>query len=145
MPAGARSVLVANLDDDQGSRDLAVACEASDSIVVLRHLSGLDYATLGPDDVLPVNDRPRMVRAADFDGDGDIDLVAACTANPDGSMDYIENAGDGTFHPARSIRLGVSADSLVVRDFNRDGMPDAAVCLFGEDTIEVLLNAICGR
>jgi hypothetical protein len=70
------------------------------------------------------------VEAADFDGDGDIDLVAA--SNTDG-IDWYENDACGTWteHPigAQYVR---DADSLAVADVDGDGDPDLVTALYND-------------
>jgi len=59
--------------------------------------------------------------AADFIGDGALDLVVA----GGGHVSLLLNVGNGTFQPA--IDLGVTASSVVSADFNGDGKADLAI------------------
>src|SRR5262249_35057268 len=60
----------------------------------------------------------------DFDGDGDVDLVAADYGN--GLLRIWLNRGDGSFEPGTDIHLGKTADSVHVGDFNGDHVLDLA-------------------
>lgn len=58
---------------------------------------------------------------ADFNGDGNLDLVTT-------GMNVLLGNGDGTFQPPTSIDFGYSSvGSVAVGDFNADGKPDLAV------------------
>jgi hypothetical protein len=62
--------------------------------------------------------------AADFDDDGDLDLVTANAYPMDLSL--LLNNGDGTFADALSIPLGAQLRSVRVADLDLDGRPDIA-------------------
>lgn len=61
-----------------------------------------------------------ILAAADFNGDGKLDLVTS------GGSLFLGN-GDGTFQDAQD--LGASGSSIAVADFNRDGIPDLALVI----------------
>jgi hypothetical protein len=79
---------------------------------------------------------------ADFNGDGILDLAAS---NYDGEIDksavlIFLGGGDGTFREvAAYAENGLNFQSMVVRDFNGDGVPDIAVAGFW-DKVNVLLG-----
>ncbi|MBI2950898.1 VCBS repeat-containing protein [bacterium] len=76
--------------------------------------------------------------AADFDGDGDVDLV---TANgSENTISVFLNGGRGTFFPAREQALRVGPRSIALADFNRDGRPDLAVADPAGDAVSILIN-----
>lgn len=60
--------------------------------------------------------------AADFDGDGNIDL-AANTSAKDG-VSILAGRGDGTFAPAVSYRSGAGPEAVAVADVDNDGSPE---------------------
>src|SRR5438309_105904 len=63
----------------------------------------------------------------DFDGDGIPDLVASSTGYGDNTVSVRLGKGDGTFQAPRFFDVGDSPGSVVVGDFNRDGVEDLAV------------------
>ena len=86
-----------------------------------------DYAA-GSDGFGPVS-----IAAADLDGDGSADLVAA---NGDPSISVFHNTGAGTFAAQRDSRLtGGDAVSLAAGDLNGDARPDVVT-----GGVAVLLN-----
>jgi hypothetical protein len=67
---------------------------------------------------------PRAVTAADFDGDGKVDLA---TANIDAdSISVLAGNGDGTFRAATDYAVGSRPHAIVSGDFNGDGRIDLA-------------------
>ncbi len=48
--------------------------------------------------------------------------------------------GDGSFQVPRTFAVGVSPRSVVVGDFNGDGLPDLAVANSGSDNVSLLLG-----
>lgn len=80
------------------------------------------------------------VKAADFNKDGKLDLVAA---------DYSDNAasvllgnGDGTFQTATKYSSDSESlpQTIAVADFNADGNSDFAVAYVGTNTVEIFLG-----
>jgi hypothetical protein len=72
-----------------------------------------------------VKNNPTAVVAADFNGDGAIDLVAS--VNDSGTLAVFLNNGDGTFQAPVSYGSLSGPYSVVVGDFNGDGHQDLAV------------------
>jgi hypothetical protein len=68
--------------------------------------------------------------AADFNGDGKLDLATAAQAGPSqkgGQISVFLGNGDGTLQPPRNLSTLVDPGPLAVGDFNRDGVPDLAL------------------
>jgi hypothetical protein len=94
---------------------------------------------------------PVYVTSADLDVDGILDLAvadsgAATTANSVGnSVSVFLGNGDGTFIKPGSSRLdfpaGSNPTSIVVADFNDDGLPDLVVTASGDDAFGLLLGS----
>ena len=72
-----------------------------------------------------VKNHPTAVLAADFNGDGAIDL--AVPVNDLGTVAIFLNNKDGTFQPPISYGSSNGPYSIVAGDFNKDGHPDLAV------------------
>ena len=79
---------------------------------------------------------PVGLAAADFDGDGKVDVAVASYAN---SLDLtiLTNNGSNAFTP-HTLTVGSSLSSIVARDLNADNKPDLAMS--GADGIYVLIN-----
>ncbi len=78
------------------------------------------------------------VTAADFNGDGHLDL--AVTNIHQSSLTVLLGNGDGTFKTAPSASSGAFPTFLTTGDFNGDGKPDLAVVSVNENTVTVLLG-----
>jgi uncharacterized protein (TIGR03437 family) len=92
---------------------------------------------------------PVSISAADFNGDGKVDL--AVTNVDQNNVTVVLGKGDGTFQPPSTIPVpppaicpeglqGCLASSLVTGDFNGDGRMDIAVGLHGGGTVSILLG-----
>jgi hypothetical protein len=138
---GIRDILVANLgvfwnvDTDQGS------------VVLLRGLGGGRFETIVLFDSLSrVND----MQPADFDGDGDLDLVVAVFGNfTTGMILYLENWTEDYAQPdfeAISLDGHTGTSDVPGVDLNADGRPDFVALQAQEhEQIVAFLNARRGR
>src|SRR5438034_1418988 len=81
---------------------------------------------------------PVSIVAADFNGDGKMDLATANSAGS--SVSILFGNGDGSFSPAVDYRSGRNPSSLAVADFNGDGEPDLVVANAGDSTVSFLIN-----
>ena len=116
-----------------GNLDLAIAASGYDQdgagvIVMLGNGDGTFQPTLR----LAAGDSPAYLVAADFNGDGRLDLAVSDTESPargvTGVVLLFLGNGDGTFQPPDSLYVpGSSASYMAAADFNNDGNLDLAV------------------
>lgn len=136
-PAG---VAISDLNGD-GRADVATAISddvAPNAAAVFFNSGGgvlafaANYATGGLN--------PGMILAADFDGDGDADLVAA---NEDGgSVGVLDNNGAGEFAAPLVLTAGAHPGSMAVGDVSGDGLPELAVTNRDSNTTMVFGNEV---
>ncbi len=79
---------------------------------------------------------PTSLIAADFNGDGKLDFVAASTK----SVTLGLGAGAGQFQPARVISLGDTPKALVSGDFNGDSKIDIAIANDLSNSVSILFG-----
>jgi hypothetical protein len=70
------------------------------------------------------NDGPSELAAADFDNDGNRDLVASSFVDERASVLF--GRGDGTFTKAKQVNLGAETENVAAGDINGDGRADFA-------------------
>jgi hypothetical protein len=129
---GPASIAVADFNND-GKLDLAVANSFDNlgnaSVTILQGNGDGTFVVKGP---FAVGTYPQALIAADFDGDGKMDLAVAIapltlpvTTN---NVIVLRGNGNGTFTllPPLSTNA-LTPDSLAAFDFNKDGKPDLAV------------------
>jgi hypothetical protein len=85
------------------------------------------------------------IAAADFNGDGNLDLVETCSGDEapcNNLLLVLSGNGDGTFTQFCETPLPFAgSQSIAVGDFNGDGQPDVAVTNSGANGVNVFLNA----
>lgn len=89
--------------------------------------------------VVPFDNKPYDIVAADLDGDGDIDLAA--TAHSGNVVGVFLSNGDGTF-TATNYTVGDSPWGIVAADLDGDGKLDLAVANSGggSNSVSIMLN-----
>ncbi len=122
--------------------DLAIANGGDSTITILLNNGSGSFVpasgspiTFGKGEQSPVG-----IAAADFNGDGHLDLAAVNSATND--VTILLGNGDGTFTEAASspIGVGTSPSGIVTGDFNGDGRADFAVTNFADNTVSVFLG-----
>ena len=118
------SLMSADLSGD-GVADVAVVDSSSDRVHVLIS-DGTGGFSANSFPAGPVRRAVGLwqVASADFDGDGDVDLVIANQAT---SFSYLENLGGGIFAAPVSHEAGSEGHSVEVTDVNGDGNPDVVL------------------
>ena len=95
-------------------------------------------ATFETHSIYTAGDSPWSICAADFDGDGDIDISTANTYSNDVSV--LLNNGDGTFAPHSVYPVGEEPWSVFAADLDSDGDIDLATSNHGSDDVSILEN-----
>ena len=81
--------------------------------------------------------------AADFNGDGILDLASSVGVNQGGLLVIELGNGDGTFQSSFQYPVGINPQQLIAADFNGDGKLDLAVVANGGydlNTVYILLG-----
>ncbi len=79
---------------------------------------------------------PKELKAADVDGDGDLDLVVPTSLD----VMILRNSGGGTFSAPVAQGQLIGANSVACADLDGDGDLDLVVALGGGSAVDVLLN-----
>jgi hypothetical protein len=85
-----------------------------------------------------VGDHPVQVLAADYDGDGQIDLISIDENS--NSISLLKGFGDGTFRVVGNVVAGTKPKGAVFVDVNHDGKPDLVTANFLTQDVTVNLG-----
>ncbi len=127
-------LVAADLNHD-GKLDLAVAVNRSPARNALAVLLGNGDGTFQPV-VTSVAGSSHDIAAADFNGDGNVDLALVAYLTYD--IRVALGNGDGTFQPATTYPSGGVEFTVATADLSRDGVPDLVVG--GGDHVSILLG-----
>jgi len=146
-PVSPNAVAVGDLNSD-GKLDLAYTSYDGDTHVSILLGNADGTFSQAPGSPITVKQNiPASIVAADFNGDGKVDL--AITTAPSlngnslpGSVYIFLGNGDGSFTPALgSISVGIDPTSIAVGDFNGDGKLDLIMANFLSDSVTLLLGS----
>lgn len=123
---GPRSITFADISKD-GRLDMLVTQGRIPGTGDLAVLLGTGPGTFGPPTLSGTGPAPTASAAADFNRDGNVDVVVMSSTGS--TLSVLQNLGQGSFLLAGRITLpsGSFPHGIVVDDFNRDGRRDLAV------------------
>ena len=137
LPSGMNvGMLLAKDFDEDGKLDLMVVVSGHQVFFY----KGLGDGTFADPVAVSIAGAAISIQAADLNGDGHLDLVAA--NNPDGTVTVLLGNGDGTFRtPAvYAITGSNNPNDLAIGDIDGVNGPDIVVGVYNSHSIEVLLN-----
>jgi Ca2+-binding RTX toxin-like protein len=132
VPADTRSITYQMIFTRQQGSDLDSYID--DNSLTLTNEPGLSFT---PQSTQAVGNDPSSIASADFNGDGNADLVVA--NNADGTISVLFGNGDGTFQTAATYGGFNYPNCVVAADVNGDGKPDILVT-DGDAYVSVLIN-----
>jgi hypothetical protein len=119
------STLIVGDFNGDGNPDIATFEENEDSSGTISILLGNGDGTFQAASTLATGTTIHLLAAADFNGDGKLDL-AACNQIPS-TISILLGNGNGTFRPSIDTAIGGYCGNLAVADLNGDGKPDLIV------------------
>lgn len=127
VQAGPRKVVLGDFNGD-GKVDMAVAGAANqDAAGGVSILLGNEDGTFQPAVTYSSGEGTHDIAVGDFNGDGKADLVVAVEGVGINSVNVLLGNGDGTFQSPVAYPAGTGPSSVMVADFNRDGIADIAI------------------
>ena len=118
--------------------DLATTGGIVDRVVTFQN-GGDGTFPVSMDWLLPISSSPQDVIAGDFDGDMDLDLAVALR-DPAGSIQILNNDGNGLFVLGGSTAVGSRPRGLSMADYDGDMDLDLAVTNRDSNTMSILTN-----
>ena len=121
LPAASSAMVAGDFNGD-GIPDLAIIGQQNTVTVLLGTGNGSFTAGSNPPTTASNDSAPALIVAADFNGDGKLDLATADSSN---TLTFLQGNGDGTFSQTGTMSLpGNAFTYMLVGDFNGDGKPD---------------------
>lgn len=120
----AASLIAADFNED-GIPDIAISEQGGLHVLLGKGDGTLQTPTTYE---LPVAGFYGVMTAADFKGDGHVDLFVTGESTPPSPSQLYLGVGDGTFRPPLAVTTGVQfTGAITAADFNGDGNPDVAL------------------
>ena len=139
LPVGSLSFLA--VGDFNGDTKLDVAISTPSAQVGQYNatvLLGNGDGTFQSPVTYPLPAQPISLAAADFNGDGKLDLVTAgVSSNGTAPISVLLGKGDGTFKAALGTKVNQVTAGLVLADFNQDGKLDIATATASANTSDL--------
>ena len=132
------NISIADLNND-GIADIAVASRQGQSTGI-GILLGVGDGTFKPVVTYLTGQRERGLAIADFNGDGNADIVAISSDDIIHPVTILLGNGDGTFQATGTNYPAAFPEAVAVGDFNKDGKPDFVVVNFGVYYLSVFLG-----
>jgi len=136
-----RAVAIGDFNGD-GQPDMAVADYADhyaaggNAVTILLNTGTGGFVRFAD---LPVTSNPNAIQTGDLNGDGHLDLVLTCQADP--LLVALFGHGDGTFG-VPSFGVGASPTALAAGDFNGDSRPDVVTVNEYDATLSLRLGLV---
>jgi large repetitive protein len=124
--------------NNDGKPDIATSDSSSNGISILLNESAPSVALFSTATFIPVGNNPGAIASADFNHDGDQDLVVADYGSQ--NVDVLMGNGDGTFHAPQPYSLGFNPTAVITTDINGDGIPDIVAAGYNVHEIAVMLG-----
>lgn len=137
---GAYSVIAADVNGD-GAIDAVSTSEFDDKLTFWANTNGDGLTWTGTN--LSFLNQPQFAEVADFDGDGDLDILGAAYKPTQSEISFFRNNNGLGTSWTENVVVGATFDrasGLAVADFNRDGLPDFAATAEASDKVAVSLN-----
>jgi len=129
-------VVVGDFNED-GIPDIAVLSATANTLTILL---GIGNGALQPGTSMPISNSPRSMAAADFTGDGHLDLIIATNPPSGPNVIWLTGNGKGMFTQQSTYSAGQIPSFVLAADFNNDGFPDFAVSDQVGNAVYVFLN-----
>jgi len=135
------AVIVAADFNGDGAMDAAVANNGSSTVTVLLNSLSSPGTFSSSTTTVGSGANIQYLVAGDFNQDGKVDLAVADSGSSPGKVRILLGNGDGTFGASSSVIVGNGPKSIVLGDFNADGLADLAVVNSTDGTVSILLGA----
>ncbi len=132
-------IAVGDFDGD-GIDDLATANYTASEVQVLLGAGDGTFDPGPPESprAFPTGLNPFGLAAADFDGDGNLDVVTADFGSSEISL--LQGSGDGVLAESVPLPTDAGPESVAAGDLDRDGIPDTVVANTNASAVSVYLS-----